>query len=355
MTDNAVTLTLAIPALNEAAIIMGNVKELKSWMGENMPDTSFEILVIDDGSTDGMGELLDRESDSDEHLRVVHHSQNMGRGRGVRTAMKKSKGAFLLLLDADLSYGPDHIPALLGPLQQGKADITLASPYHPEGVVENVPLTRALMSRWGNRILARSFQSNVRTVTCIVRGYTREVMDHLELINDGKDLHLELLYKAEILGFRLKEIPAQLIWRDRKRGQSSNQGAAWVLDSPLFKMRRVIVSHFLFNFIAKPKLLFLGPVLLGMFCALYGTAILLWVFLSRLLRGEPDSLRQTLIDGQLTLTLTLTAFIVSVFFLFIFFVASQAKQYFEEQYILSTRSHYLLKKIAGQRDTRDSD
>lgn len=343
-------LTLAVPAFNESAIIMGNVAELKRWMGENMPETSFEILVIDDGSTDGMGELLDWMAANDTQLRVAHHPRNMGRGRGVRTAMRESRSAYMIALDADLSYGPDHIPALLAPLTDGKADITLASPYHPDGVVENVPFTRALLSRAGNKVIAGSFQSDINTATCIVRGYTREVMDHLELINDGKDLHLELLYKAEILGFRLKDIPARLIWRDRKRGKSEKQGVRWIFDSPIFKMRHIIVSHFLFNFIAKPKLLFLGPVLIGFLVFIYGALNLTSVFFYRLFSGEAQPLRETLIDGQLTLALTAASFILAVFFLFFFFVASQAKQYFEEQYILSTRSHYLLKKISRQLD-----
>ena len=348
-------LTLAIPALNEVAIIMGNVNELRLWMKKNLPDITFEILVVDDGSDDGMGELLDREACNNEALRVVHHSKNMGRGRGVRTAMKECKSDYLIILDADLSYGPDHIKDLFHPLRSGEADITLASPYHEDGNVENVPFGRAIISRLGNQILSKSFNSSVNTVTCIVRGYTREVMDHLELINNGKDLHLELLYKAEILGFRIKEIPAKLIWRDNKRGSSSKQGLAWVFDTPIFKMRRVFVSHFLFNFIAKPKLLFLGPVLLGFLLTLYGALSLFWVFLERLILGEDAALRQTLIDGQLTLIISISAFIISVFFLFIFFVASQAKQYFEEQYILSTRSHYLLKQIDRKLNSADGN
>ncbi len=344
MADKNVTLTLAIPALNEASIIMGNVNELKNWMSENLPDTSFEVLVIDDGSTDGMGELLEEEAAKDKRLRVVHHATNLGRGRGVRTAMENSRGDFLIVLDADLSYGPDHIPALLEPLQNNKADITLASPYHKDGEVQNVPSTRAAISRWGNRVLANSFRSDISTATCIVRGYNRDVIDHLELVNEGKDLHLELLYKAEVLGFRIKEVPAKLIWRDRNRGKPSRRRGGWLLDNPFVKMRHVFVSHFLFNFIAKPKFLFLGPVLLGFILSLYGTASLVWSFVGRVATGQETPLRQTLIDGQLTLTITVIAFILSVFFLFIFFVASQAKRYFEEQYILATRSHYVLKK-----------
>lgn len=349
--SGAPMLTLAIPALNESAIILENAAELKGWMTQNLPEVPFEILVIDDGSTDGMGDLLEAAAAEDPRLRVVHHVQNMGRGRGVRTAMAESDSDYLIVLDADLSYGPEHIPALLEPLQRGRADVTLASPYHKDGAVENVPGVRALMSRWGNRVLVHSFQSDISTATCIVRGYTREVMDHLELVNDGKDLHLEVLYKAELLGFRIKEVPAKLIWRDRKRGRSDRGGMSeWLWNNPLLKMRRVIVSHFLFNFIARPTLLFFGPILAGFLIALYGTISLVVAYLGRLFAGDVQPLRQTLLDGQLTLTLTLASFLISVFVLFFLFIASQAKKYFEEQYILSTRSHFLLKQMQRRQD-----
>ena len=72
------------------------------------------------------------------------------------------------------------------------------------------------------------------------------------------------------------------------------------------------------------------------------------------LNGDINPIRQTLIDGQLTLILTSASFIISIFFIFIFFIASQAKKYFEEQYILSSRSHYLLKKIADKKLSKDS-
>ena len=301
-----------------------------------------------------MGQLLDNLASKDKFLRVVHHQTNLGRGRGVRTAFREAKGEFLILLDADLSYAPEHIAKLLEPLKRDEADITIASPYHDKGVVRNVPFTRLFLSRWGNRILSKSYKNNIKTVTSIVRGYRREVVDQLELINDEKDLHLELLYKAELLGFRLKEIPAKLIWRDRKRGKSSNSGQGYFRNNPFIKMRSVIVSHFIFNFVTKPKILFLGPVLLGMLIFLYGASSLTWLIIKGFLNGDINPIRQTLIDGQLTLILTSASFIISIFFIFIFFIASQAKKYFEEQYILSSRSHYLLKKIADKKLSKDS-
>lgn len=320
----------------------------------NLSDVSYEILVVDDGSTDGMADLLDDAANKQPFLSVVHHPLNMGRGRGVRTAMKHAKGDYLILLDADLSYSPEHIPALLRPLENGQADITLASPYNPEGRVENVPFTRALMSRLGNKVLSNSFSSKLYTATCIVRGYTREVFETLELFNDGKSLHLELLYKAELMGFRLLDVPAKLIWRDRKRGESKKKGFGWFLDIPIFKMRRVILNHFVFNFVAKPKFLYLGPTIIGILIFFYGAFSLTLAMIENILTGVENPLRQTLIDGELTLLLTSLSLILTTLFIFLFFSATQAKQYFEEQYVLSCRNNYMLKQLHAKLKEKDS-
>jgi glycosyltransferase involved in cell wall biosynthesis len=269
----------------------------------------------------------------------------MGRGRAVRTAMAVTESDYLITLDADLSYGPHHIARMLEPLRTGRADIVLASPYHPGGRVENVPGLRAWMSRVGNRVLSRSFASDIHTATCIVRGYTREVMDHLELINDGKDLHLEVLYKAEILGFRLMEVPAELVWRDRNRGRAPARRGGLIRNHPFVRMRSVIFSHLVFNFIARPQVLFLGPILVFLGAAAYGTAVLVAGVLGRWRDGVEQPLRTTFLEGQLTLFLSLGALLLAMVFLIFLFLAAQTKKYFEEQYILSTRSQYLLKRI----------
>ena len=69
-------LSLVIPALNELPIILKNIKEIKFWMSKNLSAINYEILIIDDGSTDGMERLLDQEAKKDKLLRVIHHQTN---------------------------------------------------------------------------------------------------------------------------------------------------------------------------------------------------------------------------------------------------------------------------------------
>lgn len=342
-------LSLVIPALNESAIIVKHVRELATWMQNNLPQIRYEIVVVNDGSTDGMDKLLADESTRMPQLHVLHHPTNWGRGRAIRTAMENTDSDYLIALDADLSYGPEHIKGLLAPLMNGTADLTLASPYHPEGKVVNVPGFRAWLSRTGNRVLSRSFQQRYYTTTCVVRGYTRRLIDHLELVSTSKELHLEVIYKTELLGFTIIEVPATLAWRDKQRGSAPSGIANKIRHHAIIKMRRAILSHFLFNFFSKPKLLFLGPILALLLSSLYGFGTLIHVFFNNLAANDSASigsiLRDTLIQGELTLTLTAISVILLLIFVMFLFLASQTKRSAEEQYILSARSNYRLKML----------
>lgn len=342
-------LSLVIPALNESAIIVANVRELAAWMNEHLPNITYEIVVVNDGSTDNMPQLLAEEAARLPQLRVLHHPTNYGRGRAIRTAMEHTRSDYCIMLDADLSYAPDHIARLLAPLMDGSADLTMASAYHPQGAVRNVPWLRAWLSRTGNRILSRSFQQRYYTSTCVVRGYTRRLIDHLELVSMSKDLHLEVIYKTELLGFRIVEVASTLAWRDKKRGSAPSGLVNKIRHHAIIKMRHTIVSHFLFNFFSKPKLLFLGPILLLAALSLYGGGLLLSVLIGNVLDAGGNNfnavLRQTLLDGQLTLTLTAISLILLLIFTMFLFLASQAKRAAEEQYILSARSNYRIKML----------
>lgn len=329
-------LSLIIPAYNERDIITRNVDELRDWLAQNMPDLSYEIVIIDDGSTDGMGPVVDAYAEQQGDTRVVHHKRNMGRGRGIRTGFEAALGDAVICLDADLSYAPSHIPALLGPLQNGTADITLASAYAPGGAVENVPTSRALLSKWGNKVLSASLNGQFATVTCVVRGYTREALDAMELINDGKDLHLEILQKALLSNLKIVEVPACLKWRDRDRGKSTGKGF-WA-SLPFVSMSSTMASHLVYNWLLRPGLILFVPTALLASVTLIGVLMLLISFLQLFFGGGPDlepfslyqALRTTLVNGSLTLFLVFISAVILFIFMVFYFISQQNRKLFEE-------------------------
>lgn len=355
-TNDDIKLSLIVPAYNESAIILRNIDEIERWMGQNQPSVAYELIIVDDGSTDGMGALIDERAKTDPRLIALHHGRNRGRGRAIRTGFAGSRGDFVICLDADLSYSPDHIPRLLEPLQAGQADITLASAYHPEGSVTNVPFTRAIVSRWGNRVLSAGVRGKFSTVTCVVRGFTRETLQQLELINDGKDLHLEIIQKAELFGLRVIEIPAHLKWRDRKRGQKRKTRLVDYI--PFASMSGTIASHLSYNYVLRPGSLLNIPVFGLLLVALAGIGMMVFGFFERVSQlregagfGEYwHALRETLVNGSLTLSLTAGSIIISAVFIAFYFASQQSKRNYEEIYTLLNRMNLRLKELEDKKD-----
>ncbi|MBO6719060.1 MAG: glycosyltransferase family 2 protein [Rhizobiaceae bacterium] len=348
MTD----VSLIIPAFNEAGIIVSTVRELDDFMRTRLKGRPFEIIVVDDGSTDGMADRLAEVKMK--AVKVARHKRNRGRGAAIRTGFAASSGAYVLTLDSDLSYSPEHIPMLLSPLESGEADVTLASAYHPEGTVRNVPFTRAKLSKWGNRVLSAGVHGQLHTLTCMVRGYRREVIDELELIGDGKDLHIEIIQKANLFGYKIAEIPATLDWRDKARAKRIGKG--WRF--PLFAMSGTIASHLVYNYLLRPGSTLVLPVMFLGLVVLIGAIMLAttWIATTVSRLGEGfffalySGLRDTLISGALTLTIMGGSLFILLIFLAFYFQSHQSKKQYEELYILLARANGRLKRL--ERDTK---
>jgi len=248
-------LSVIIPAYNEEAVIASHVTEVAEYLFRLLGrGKEFEIIVVDDGSTDQTGEVLQHLAAERSYLTVCRHSGNYGRGKALRTGFAEAAGRFIVTLDADLSYSPDHIARLLLPLENNEADVVLASAYHADGSVVNVPWKRAAISRLGNWLLSRSLSRHgLKTLTCVVRSYKKEVVDMLELFSDDKDIHLEIINKASMLGFRIVEIPAQLRWKSAKR----TAGKKGMSAKSFFSMAS---RHLFFNFLFRPSLLSMMPI-----------------------------------------------------------------------------------------------
>jgi glycosyltransferase involved in cell wall biosynthesis len=328
-------ISIIIPALNESRIIVQNIDEIVSYLN-GINEFDYEILVVDDGSTDGMTQLLLDALVSRPYLKLLRHEKNLGRGRGIRTGFENASGDYIVCLDADLSYDPKHIRLLVLPLINDEADITLASPYHKQGIVKNVPKQRAWISKWGNKVLSKGLGLNVSTVTCIVRGFKRNVIQTLELVNNGKELHLEILHKAKLYNFRVQEVPAALVWRDKKRGHANKI----LPELAIFKMRKTILSHLVFNYVSNPGLMLSIPIIILILIIVFGVGTITAAFfdnLSNMNLGFYQTLRLTMLNGQLSLFMVLFSLIFLMLFLAFYFISLQMKYYFNELYILLAR------------------
>ncbi|MEZ5934501.1 MAG: glycosyltransferase family 2 protein [Alphaproteobacteria bacterium] len=340
---SSVDISVVIPVLDEAAIIEQTLDELIAWFADARPDDRFEILVVDDGSLDATPAIVAAREKADARLRLIRHGRNFGRGRAVRSGFEAARGRCIVTMDADLSYAPHHIERLVTPILAGEADITLASAYHPDSKVENVPWRRMLTSRLGNRLLRLGTYGELHTVTCLVRGYSRDVVRMLELTNDGKDFHLEVIQKAPLLGFRLQEVPAHLKWRDRRRkARAAGHRRGFHL---LPAKRSTIISHLSYSFLLRPGLLLALPMTFLAITVLVTGSALLWQMSTRffahldqgVLTSFYVSIRGTLIDGGLTLLILSFATIMLLLFTLFAAMSAQNKKTYEEMVVLLSR------------------
>jgi len=235
----SVDLSIVTPMYNEEANVEGTVRAVAEALGE-FPG-SWELLIVDDGSTDASREQAEAAAARDGRVRVLGYTPNAGRGRALRTGFDAARGECIVTIDFDLSYEPSHIVRLHGALQgDGAPDVVLASAYMPGGSVEGISFRRLLPSWAGNVLLRLAWPRRIYTSTCVVRGYRRAALEAMALTSDRKEIHLEILEQAFDLGLRVAEIPGHL--RARAAGKSKA------------KLGRAVSSHLRFLARRRPLL-----------------------------------------------------------------------------------------------------
>lgn len=232
---------------NEGSQIRKNIQsslEVLKDLGE-----SWELIIVDDGSTDDSKKQAEETMALTSHAQVLSYFPNRGRGFALRKGFQAAKGDFVIATESDLSWGADCIKRILSELKSSKADVVIVSPFLNGGGFRNVPLQRRLLSAVGNKILTFGLPGGLTMVTGMTRGYRRELLDRVLLQMDDKEIHLEILSKLIALGARIREIPGTITWSRHDKKKSSRKGRS--------KTRQWIVSHLYFSF-AEAPLHFLG-------------------------------------------------------------------------------------------------
>ena len=256
-------LSIIIPAYNEEANIVSTIRAVYNTI-KRIKGIDYEVLVVNDGSSDNTLIMAQQALKEGKNGRVISHAFNKGLGEAIKTGFANFTGDYAMLLDADLSYGPEYIIVLFNEIMKHQGfDIITTSPYMRRGRTKNIPFFRLMLSKLGNRVIAYAMNCPLHTVTSMVRIYKKKVVDSISLDSKAPEIQVEILSKAISLGYKVKEIPALL--KGRKAGKSK------------FMLRSGVSNHLSFSLYEKPMMLFglmgLLTLIAGIGLGIYATVL----------------------------------------------------------------------------------
>ena len=213
---NGVDVSLVIPAYNEEARLAPTLAHCVRYLSAS--PWSWEIVVVDDGSTDGTVALCRRLAADVPGLRVVETRPNRGKGHAVRVGVRAARGAVIVMYDADGSTPVAEVGKLVAPIARGEAAIAIGSRY-VDGRRTDQPAWRRVWSRLANFVMQRTLVPGIVDAHCGCKAFTAAAAHDLfgRSTVDGWSFDLEILALAARLGYRVSEIG--VAWRDDRRSR----------------------------------------------------------------------------------------------------------------------------------------
>jgi dolichol-phosphate mannosyltransferase len=216
--DAYVGVWVVVPTYNEAA----NLEALGAAILDALPGAT--LLVVDDGSPDGTGDIADRMAAASPRVRVRHRAKKQGLGRAYLDGFGVALGGgarVVVQMDADWSHEPVALPSLVAPILDERADLVIGSRYVPGGGTENWGLARRIISRSGSLFARTVLRLGPHDLTGGFKAWRASTLASVPrdgVRAGGYVFQIEMTYRASCLGARVVEVP--ILFRDRVHGQS---------------------------------------------------------------------------------------------------------------------------------------
>ncbi len=298
-------LSIVVPIYNEVdslSLLYRSVCEALASLGR-----SFELILVNDGSTDGSGDLLDHLAIRDQRVRVVHLRRNFGQTAAMSAGIDHARGQVIAMMDADLQNDPNDIPKMLAKLEEGY-DLVHGWRRHRQDAF----LNRKLPSYVANRIIAWVTGFPVRDLGCTLKVMRREIADDIRLYGE---MHRFIPILAHWQGARCVEIETK--HHPRRFGQTK-----YGISRTFRVILDLLTVKFLIQYSTSPMRLF-GS--LGLGCTMAGCVAALAVFLMKLISGFD-------MTGNPLLYLSLFGFMTGVQFFSLGMLGEMsARTYYESQ------------------------
>ena len=208
------SLSIFFPAYNDAGTI-ASLAILAHMTARQITD-DYEVIVVNDGSPDHTGELLDEMAGSFPWLRVVHHARNRGYGGALRTGFEAASKDLIFYTDGDAQYDPRELLALYGALRD---DVDFVNGTK---IGRSDPLHRIVIGRVYHHFVRTVFGLRLRDVDCDFRLMRKSVFEKVRLTRNSGVICVELMKKVQDYGFRLAEVPVHHFHRTYGKSQFFN-------------------------------------------------------------------------------------------------------------------------------------
>jgi len=205
-------MSIVIPAYNEEKRIEGSLSETCAYMNDF--GMEYEIIVVDDGSSDGTGRIVGRIAKDVRNVRLVRYEKNRGKGHALRTGVLVTKGDFVLVMDADLSTPMDELGKLMPYLAEGEFDVAIGSrALALSDIIRKQPWWRRGMGKMFNRIVKVLVIGDFSDTQCGFKlfrgGVARNLFGEAKIDRFAYDV--EILARARKKGYGIREVPIRWI------------------------------------------------------------------------------------------------------------------------------------------------
>ena len=205
-------ITIVIPCFNEESILPYLANTLSSVRENLGAEFDISLAFVDDGSTDGTWESLNRIFGSLPGVTLIKHDTNRGVTAAILTGTREAKSEIVCSIDCDCTYDPHELAAMI-PLLTSGVDLVTASPYHPRGSVRNVPAWRLTLSRGASFLYRQVLQQKLYTYTSCFRVFRRSAILGLSIKRTGFLGVAEIVGQLDLQGSKIVEHPTTLAVR----------------------------------------------------------------------------------------------------------------------------------------------
>jgi len=212
--DATHTVSVLIPVYNEAATIASIVRRVLA-----LGPLVREIVIVDDGSTDGTASIIDELARGEFRVRAFHQPRNAGKTAAIRRAIAEATGDILIVQDADLEYDPAEIPDVLGPILRGEADVVYGSRFLVRKATRVLYFYHYLANRLLTLLSNLLTNRNMTDVETCYKAFRAEIIKPLALSSSGFGMEIELTAMVSKTRARTYEVPISYYGRTYEEGK----------------------------------------------------------------------------------------------------------------------------------------